>query len=51
MTVIEQRLDPPDNPCEFCIYWDECNEKEACIKRENYEILEEEYWESKIGQI
>lgn len=49
--MIEQNLDPPDNPCEYCIYYDECIEKGVCIKREDNEILKEEYWESKIGEV
>lgn len=31
-SVREYWLDPPDNPCEFCKYIKECDEKEICIK-------------------
>lgn len=37
-------LDPPDNPCEYCIYYDECLDKGVCIKRENYEE-QAEFWQ------
>ena len=43
----ERNLNPPDNPCEYCKYWDDCFRTGQCIKKElyeNYKEQQEEWW-------